>query len=266
MAKFIHDFPDGAAYERFMGQWSRAAGEIFLDWLTLPEGLRWLDAGCGTGVFTELVRASQVPAEIVAIDPSGPQIAYAQNQPVGRRASFLVGDAQGLPFGDDEFDVVASALVINFIPDRLRAIAEMRRVARPGGTVAGYIWDFFGGRDLSSPFVGAFADMGLKRPAPSGIEDSRLEALQAMFEKAGLSDVAVQAIDIEIAFSDFDDFWDSNLGFPTPTAKTFDDLSKPQRQRFKDIMREKVPTDARGRIAYSARANAVKGRVPSRPY
>ena len=104
MAKFIHEFPDGTAYERFMGRWSRAAGVSFLDWLTLPEGLRWLDAGCGTGVFTELVRASQAPAEIIAIDPSGPQIAYAQTQ-LGRRASFMVADAQGLPFADAEFDV-----------------------------------------------------------------------------------------------------------------------------------------------------------------
>jgi hypothetical protein len=108
--------------------------------------------------------------------------------------------------------------------------------------------------------------MGLKPPPASGTEDSQLEALQAMFEKAGLSDVAVQAIDIEIAFPDFDDFWDSNVGFPTPTVKTLMELSEPKRQRFKDITREKAPTDAGGRIVYSARANAVKGRVSSQAY
>ena len=48
-------FTDGAAYERLMGRWSRKVGEVFLGWLEAPERLRWLDVGCGTGVFTEQV-------------------------------------------------------------------------------------------------------------------------------------------------------------------------------------------------------------------
>jgi ubiquinone/menaquinone biosynthesis C-methylase UbiE len=48
-------FTDGQAYERLMGRWSRTAGEVFIDWLSLPKGLNWLDVGCGTGAFTELV-------------------------------------------------------------------------------------------------------------------------------------------------------------------------------------------------------------------
>ena len=78
-------FTDGDAYERFMGRWSRTAGETFLDWLALPPGLRWLDVGCGTGAFTELLIARCAPAMVDGIDPSEDQIAYARKTP-GRGA------------------------------------------------------------------------------------------------------------------------------------------------------------------------------------
>jgi len=67
-------FTDGEGYERFMGQWSRAAGRLFLEWLALPNGLKWLDVGCGTGAFTETIQQNCSPAEIVAIDPSAAQV------------------------------------------------------------------------------------------------------------------------------------------------------------------------------------------------
>ena len=105
-------------------------------------GARWLDVGCGTGIFTELVLDTCSPAAVFAVDPAEAQIDHACRQPVAQRANFRVADALALPFPDATFDVVASALVINFIPDRPRALSEMRRVARAGGIVAGYVWDF----------------------------------------------------------------------------------------------------------------------------
>ena len=130
-------FNDGAAYERFMGRWSRAVGGVFLEWLAPPKGAQWLDVGCGTGAFTELVLGSCSPANVMGIDPFTEQIEYARSLPVARLAEFKVADALNLPFPDCSFDVVASALVINFVPDRPRGLAEMRRVAKPGGLVAG---------------------------------------------------------------------------------------------------------------------------------
>ena len=137
-----HSFDDSAAYEQFMGRWSRALGRVFLRWTRPPAGARWLDVGCGTGIFTELILDTCCPATVFAVDPAKAQIEHARGQPVGKRAEFRLADAQALPFPEDSFDVVASALVINFIPDQPRALSEMRRVARPRGLIAGCVWDF----------------------------------------------------------------------------------------------------------------------------
>lgn len=121
-------FTDGEAYERVMGRWSRVVGDIFLDWLSLQQGLRWLDVGCGTGSFTESVLHHSVPSAISAIDPAEDQIAYAKGRPLASRVDYRVGDAQNLPFNEGEFDVATMALAITFVPDRAKAVAEMKRV------------------------------------------------------------------------------------------------------------------------------------------
>ena len=126
-------FTDGAAYERLMGRWSRLVGQAFLDWLDVPKDLRWLDAGCGNGVFTEELIARCAPAAVTAIDPSEEQLAYARNRPGAKAAEFRIGDAQKLPFGDDSFDAAIMALVISFLPKPDKAAAEMTRVVRSGG-------------------------------------------------------------------------------------------------------------------------------------
>src|SRR6187200_3609252 len=73
MAEDTQRFSDGTSYEQFMGRWTRAIGTIFLDWLAPPTDARWLDIGCGTGVFTDLIVSTCSPATVVAIDPSEPQ-------------------------------------------------------------------------------------------------------------------------------------------------------------------------------------------------
>ena len=110
------------------------------------------------------------PATVIAIDPSAAQIELAHSKPVAQGADFRVADAQALSFADGAFDVVASALVINFIPDPARALAEMRRVARPGGVVAGYVWDFAGECSPGSLLRRAMRRIGADVPAVSGTE------------------------------------------------------------------------------------------------
>ncbi len=126
-------FSDGAAYERFMRPWTRVIGSDLVTWLTVPTGRRWLDVGCGTGLFTEVILDTASPSGVVAIDPAAAQIDRARSKRIASRADFQVGDAQALPFANGEFDVAASAFVINFIPERPCAIAEMKRVLRVDG-------------------------------------------------------------------------------------------------------------------------------------
>src|SRR6185369_14949446 len=138
-------FNDGAAYERMMGVWSRLAGEVFLDWLSPPAGLRWIDVGCGNGAFTELLVERCAAAEVHGIDPSEAQLAFARSRPAARVAEFRQGSAMELPFADGSFDAAVMALVIFFVPDPSKGVAEMARVVRPGGTIAAYAWDILGG-------------------------------------------------------------------------------------------------------------------------
>src|SRR5581483_4056732 len=70
-------FDDADAYERYMGRWSRAIGEKFLAWLAPPKDARWLDIGCGTGAFSELIAQHCAPKSLSGIDPSPQQIAFA---------------------------------------------------------------------------------------------------------------------------------------------------------------------------------------------
>src|ERR1700675_44222 len=91
-------FDDGAAYERMMGIWSRLVGEIFLDWLKLPTGLKCVDIGCGNGAFTEMLVERCAPAEVQGIDPSEGQLAFARTRPAARVAQFRQGGAMALPF------------------------------------------------------------------------------------------------------------------------------------------------------------------------
>jgi ubiquinone/menaquinone biosynthesis C-methylase UbiE len=256
-------FDDGVAYERFMGRWSRAAGATFLHWVAPPKGADWLDVGCGTGVFTKLVLDTCAPASVVAVDPAAAQIEHARNQPVAQRADFRIADAQRLPFADGVFDVVASALVINFIPDRPGALAEMRRVARPGGTVAAYVWDFAAGRATAWPLVRGMREIGVEVPRVPGTEDSSIEALRSLFEQAGYRDIAVRSIEVTQSFASFDDFWTLQVTPFTPNGKAIAALSEAERARLAEAVRAVLPVSPDGGIAYSAFANAAKARVPA---
>lgn len=159
-------FEDGAAYERMMGVWSRSAGEIFLEWLALPVGLRWVDVGCGSGAFSELIVKRAAPAEVQGIDPSEAQLAFARSRPAARVAQFRQGDAMALPFANDTFDAAVMVLVVFFVPEPRKGIAEMARVVRPGGIVASYTWDILNGGFPNEPLMAAMRETGRAPPLP----------------------------------------------------------------------------------------------------
>lgn len=254
-------FNDGASYERFMGVWSRFAGEIFLDWLAPRTGLKWIDVGCGNGAFTELIVEKHAPAEVQGIDPSDEQIAYARARAGARRAEFQIGDAMALPFPAHRFDAAMMALVIFFVPDPAKGVAEMVRVVSPGGMIAAYAWDVHGGGFPMEPLLAEVRAMGLAIPRPPSVDASRIEALRELWTSAGLRDVETREITVLRTFADFDDFWTTSLTGPSVSA-TIAAMAADDVASLKAKVRARLPADAAGRITYGARANAVKGRVP----
>ncbi len=253
-------FDDGAAYERMMGRWSQLAGAIFLDWLAPPSGLRWIDVGCGNGAFTELLVERCAPATVHGIDPSEGQLAFARTRSAARVAQFRQGDAMAQPFPDDTFDVAVMALVIFFVPDPAKGVAEMVRVVCPGGTVAAYAWDILGGGFPLEAMQVEMRALGVTPPLPPSVGASRIDAMRDLWTGAGLDAVETREITVQRTFADFDDLWTtSRMGAsvgPTIAAMASGDV-----ELLKARMRARLPADATGRITYSARANAVKGRV-----
>jgi SAM-dependent methyltransferase len=255
-------FDDGAAYEQMMGIWSRFAGEIFLDWLAPPPGWRWIDVGCGSGAFTELLVERCAPGEVLGIDPSEGQLAFARARPASRVAEFRQGDAMALPFPADRFDAAVMALILVFVPEPAKGLAEMVRVVRPGGTVAAYMWDMLGGGFPLGPILVEMRAMDLAPPRPPQMGSSRREAMHDLWTGAGLEAVDTREITVRRTFADFDDFWMISLKSPSMRA-TIATMTAGDVETLKNRVRARLPEDADGRIAYSARAHAVKGRLPS---
>jgi ubiquinone/menaquinone biosynthesis C-methylase UbiE len=255
-------FTDGAAYERLMGRFSHAAGEIFLDWLAPSKGLNWIDVGCGTGAFTRLILDRCAPKKVSALDPSAEQIAYARTTPAAKQVDFQIGDAQSLPFGDSTFDAGAMALVITFVPDPNKAVAELKRVVKPGGMVGTYMWDFFNNGFPQHPMRKAAERMGIEIPYLPGHAHSHMENMEGYFKSAGLADVATRVIEVDVTYPNFDEYWTGQTALANYVVQQIRKMSAADLERLKSDLRASLPKDMNGHIAYKARANAVKGRVP----
>ena len=253
-------FADGAAYERMMGTWSRLAGDPFLDWLAPRPRLRWIDIGCGNGAFTELIVERCAPVAVHGIDPSAEQLAFARGRPAARMAEFSEGNAQALSFPDNSFDAAVLALVIFFVPDPAKCVAEMARVVAPGGTVSAYTWDIHGGGFPLEPFRLELAALGLKAPLPPGSDASGIDVSRRLWVAAGLEAIETMEIPVQRTFADFDDLWTTSIGSSVGTVVAT--MRGEDIERLKGGLRMRLPADAAGRITYGARANAIRGRVP----
>lgn len=254
-------FFDGKVYERMMGRWSKRVGAQFLQWLDAPKNLRWVEVGCGNGAFTEELIARCAPLEVSALDPSPGQLDFARARPGAKMAQFQIADAQALPFPDRSFDAAAMALVITFIPDPAKAVAEMARVVRPGGMIATYMWDTLNGGVPLAPIQGALESMG-KTYSRVNSAASKREVMQALWQAAGLQTVETIVIRIAVNFSSFDDFCESSLVPIGPAGQVISKMSSDEKVQLKARLRERLPIAADGSISYEAFANAVKGRVP----
>ncbi|MEN9663063.1 MAG: hypothetical protein RL324_2012 [Verrucomicrobiota bacterium] len=253
-------FDNGAAYEEYMGKWSRLVGETFLGWLAPKPGWRWLDVGCGNGAFTEMLGERCAPASVHGIDPSEAQLVYARTRPVSRIAQFLLGDAMAVPFPDDTFDAAVMPLVIFFVPEPAKGVAEMVRVVGPGGSVTAYAWDMVGGGFPYEALQSEMRALGLTVPVAPSPDASQANVMHDLWTGAGLEDVETKVITVQRTFGDFDEYWRTILGGPS-VGPQLASIAAGDLARLQARMRSRLPADSAGRITYSARANAVKGWV-----
>jgi len=254
-------FDDGDAYEDFMGQWSLLAGNAFLDWLRPAPGLRWVDVGCGNGAFTELLAERCAAKDLQGIDPSEGQLAFARRRLAAGRATFRQGDAMALPWRDGQFDAAAMALVIFFVPQPARGVAEMVRVIRPGGGVCAYAWDILGGGFPYFALQDEMAAMGLQPMMPPRAEAAQLDALRRSWSDAGLVDVETHQLVVRRTHADFDAFWKAARNGPA-IAPRLAKLPAGGAETLRERVRRRLPAAADGSITIEARANAVRGRKP----
>lgn len=252
------------AYERYVGRWSRGVAAEFVRWLDPPRGLEWVDVGCGTGALAAALLAQADPRRVRGYDLSPEHVAGARARVADPRAEFAPADAASLPDPPHAFDAAVSGLVLNFIPEPARALEEMRRVVRPGGTVAVYVWDYAGQMQLIRTFWDAAVALD---PSAAALDEGRRfawcepGALRELFDAAGLHGVEACAIDIPTRFADFEDYWQPFLGGQGPAPGYAASLDEEGRAALREHIRSRLPAAGDGSIALTARAWAVRGTV-----
>ncbi|WP_417207074.1 class I SAM-dependent methyltransferase [Antarctobacter sp.] len=253
----------GQSYDHYMGRWSQLIAARFLDWLAPSAEADWLELGCGTGALTRTILATAAPRSILATDQSADFVAHAKAQTDDSRARFQVADALQLPVQDGSVDCVTSALVLNFIPDRPAAFAEMCRVLRRGGLLSFYLWDYPGG---GMGFIDAFWKAAAEvDPAAADLDESARfpfcnpESLAGLCDDAGLERTEVVPIEVATGFEDFDAFWHPFTLGAGPAPGYCKSLTQAHRQELKDRLRARVGGD--GPVVLAARAWAAKGYI-----
>jgi ubiquinone/menaquinone biosynthesis C-methylase UbiE len=252
----------GAAYDQWMGRWSRLVAEAFVVWLDLPQKSRWLDVCCGSGVLTEAVANRRAPAQVIGLDSSPQQISYAREHRGKPNVIFETGDAMHLRFDDASFDAIVCGLGLNYLPDPIDALREMHRVSAPQGTVAIYVWDYAHGARFLREFWDAAA--ACDSEAPQHDQANRFtqcnpEALRNLFQQAGLEEIKVQTLDITTRFTSFDDYWQPLLSGQGSAPNYLASRNEVTRNAIRERLRASLLPNAEGVIELPARAWAVRG-------
>jgi SAM-dependent methyltransferase len=259
-------FSEAQAYERFMGRWSRELAPLFVRFAGVRDGDTLLDVGSGTGALAAALAAAAPSGRVIGIDPTASYVALARAGQEGERVRFQVGDAQRMDFADATFDRTLSLLVVNFIPDANKAVDEMKRVTRRGGTVAAAVWDYGEGMEM----LRVFWDEAIAMTPASDSRDERhmpfchSGALAALWRQHGLLDVVEEGLTIETRFTSFADYWAPVLEKQGPAGAYVAALSERERHQLEGRLRKRLLGEGPDRaFVLHARAWAVRGIVPS---
>ena len=250
-------FQDGERYESMMGIWSALVGATFVDWLNVRAGATWADIGCGNGASTELIVSRTKPLLVEGLDPSAAQLDFARKRHHLEVANFTLGSAMQLPYSDAFFDAAIMALVIFFVPDPARGVAELRRIVRAGGTVAAYAWDIDGGGFPYEDVHAAMRGVGAEPILPQRSDVARLDELDRLWTQSGLVEVETREIISKRVFPTFQEYWAIASSAPG-IAPVLARLDTAQLAQVHDTVRG---SRGAGELSVQGRAHAVRGRV-----
>ncbi len=256
------NWSSAAAYERYVGRWSPFVAREFVRWLAVPAGKTWLDVGCGTGALTQTIFETASPRYVVGADKSKAFIDFLGHQVLDERLCFNIDDAQGLNFDDEFYDNTVSGLLLNFLPMPNKGLAEMKRVTKPGGRIAAYVWDYAGEMQMMRHFWNAAIELdpaALELDEGVRFEICKPEPLAELFREVDLENVKVRAIEVPTVFRDFDDYWSPFLGAQGPAPGYAMSLSEESRAALRERIRARLPIASDGSIHLVARAWAVQG-------
>ena len=257
-------FQDPGAYEQLMGRWSRRLAPLLAQYGGLSDGDRVLDVGCGTGSLTFTLPETADVASVTGIDLTESFVEYARARNSDPRIAFEQADARALPFDDNSFDRAFSMLVLQFIPDTARAVAEMRRVVRPGGMVTAAVWDDYSGLPHIRLIwdIAAVLDPAVERPffRPMSAPDQ----MAAMWRELGLTDVEQTSLLIRMEFACFDDYWLPFNRGEGPPGKFVASLSDAARATLREhVQRAYLSHRPDGPRSFACVAWACRGNVPA---
>ena len=253
----------GQAYDAYVGRWSRLVAPEFIRWLGPEHNRDWIDVGCGTGELTAAILAAADPRSIRGVDPSDEHLDFARDRFRSEpRVAFAAGHAQALPCDDASSDYVVSGLALNFAEDPAAGVVECARVARAGGMIAAYVWDYGGEMQMMRRFWDAAAELD---PAALQFDEAaryamcRPDVLTEMFQRADLTSVETRAIDVPTIFRDFDDYWTPFLSGQAPAPRYAMSLDEYKQPALRELLRSRLPAAPDGSISLIARAWAVRG-------
>ncbi len=255
----------GQAYEIWMARWSSLLAPQFLDWLNIPPGARWLDLCCGTGILSQAIAARFHPAHVLGLDRAAVQIDFARQHRAAPSIEYQVGDAVTLPIEDSSFDTCVSGLGLNFVSDPAKALSELRRVTRPGGIVAAYVWEYSGQVRFLREFWDAAAAVD---PSAAEFDQGRrfpictTQGLRDAFLQAGLQDISQRPLDIQMRFENFDAYWQPFLLGQGSAPVYLASRSASVRDAIRERLRAVLPVNSDGSIILNARALAIRSSRP----
>ena len=259
-------YTNPASYDEFMGRWSRRLAPRFAAFAGVPDAERVLDVGCGTGVLSRILLDLGAGIEVVGVDPAASYVEYARRVVPSPRARFEIGAADALPFADKAFDASLSLLVLQEFADAPKAVREMARVTRQGGTVATCKWDFRDGMPMLSLFeqaAEAVAPEALARHHAERVARptyDRLEDIAALWEGCGLTELRTAVLELSLEFPSVEDLWLPFLGGSTGFSAFARDLNRETGGAVAKRLREMIEAEyGTSEFMLTARAWAVAG-------